>query len=152
MKIAIGSDHAGYLLKVTLLGWLVDNGYDVTDMGTYSEESVNYPHYGALVGRAVASGEYERGVGVCGSGQGICMAVNRVPGVRGGVIRDLKDAEMTRRHNDANVACFGEQFTTPEDAIAALKVFLETGFDGGRHEVRVEQLTMLEESRGQAEV
>ena len=152
MKIAIGSDHAGYLLKVTLLGWLVDNGYDVTDVGTYSEESVNYPHYGALVGRAVASGEYERGVGVCGSGQGICMAVNRVPGVRGGVIRDLKDAEMTRRHNDANVACFGEQFTTPEDAVAALKVFLETGFDGGRHEVRVEQLTMLEESRGQAEV
>ncbi len=152
MKIAIGSDHAGYLLKVALLGWLVDNGHDVTDMGTYSEESVNYPHYGALVGRAVASGEYERGVGVCGSGQGICMAVNRVPGARGGVIRDLKDAEMTRRHNDANVACFGEQFTTPEDAVAALKVFLETGFDGGRHEVRVEQLTMLEESRGQAEV
>lgn len=152
MKIAIGSDHAGYRLKVALLGWLVDNGYDVTDLGTYSEESVNYPHYGALVGRAVESGEYERGVAVCGSGQGICMAVNRVPGARGGVIRDLKDAEMTRRHNNANVACFGEAFTTPDDAIAALKVFLETGFDGGRHEVRVEQLTMLEQTRGQAEI
>ena len=152
MKIAIGSDHAGYLLKVTLLGWLIDQGHDVTDLGTYSEASVNYPHYGALVGRAVASGEYERGVAVCGSGQGICMAVNRVPGARGGVIRDLKDAEMTRRHNNANVACFGEAFTTEADAIAALEVFLSTGFDGGRHEVRVEQLTMLEESRGQADV
>ena len=96
--------------------------------------------------------EYERGVAVCGSGQGICMAVNRVPGARGGVIRDLKDAEMTRRHNNANVACFGEAFTTEGDAVAALQVFLSTGFDGGRHEVRVEQLTMLEESRGQADV
>jgi len=152
MKIAIGSDHAGYLLKVTLLGWLIDQGHDVTDLGTYSEASVNYPHYGALVGRAVASGEYERGVAVCGSGQGICMAVNRVPGARGGVIRDVKDAEMTRRHNNANVACFGEAFSTPEYAIAALEVFLATGFDGGRHEMRVEQLSTLEESRGQAEV
>lgn len=152
MKMVVGSDHAGYLLKVTLMNWLVDQGHDVTDVGTYSEESVNYPHYGALVGRAVASGEYERGVAVCGSGQGICMAANKVPGVRGGVIRDLKDAEMTRRHNDANVACFGEQFTTPDDAIAALKVFLGTGFDGGRHEVRVEQLQMLDSTRGQAEI
>lgn len=152
MKMVVGSDHAGYLLKVTLMNWLVDQGHDVTDVGTYSEESVNYPHYGALVGRAVANGEYERGVAVCGSGQGICMAANKVPGVRGGVIRDLKDAEMTRRHNNANVACFGEQFTTPDDAIAALKVFLGTGFDGGRHEVRVEQLQMLDSTRGQAEI
>ena len=152
MKIAIGSDHAGYRLKVTLLAWLIEVGHDVTDLGTYSEESVNYPHYGALVGRAVASGEYDRGVAVCGSGQGICMAVNKVPGARGGVIRDLADAEMTRRHNNANVACFGGQFTTPERAIPALEVFLSTGFDGGRHEVRVGQLTMLDESRGKAEV
>jgi len=152
MKMVVGSDHAGYLLKVTLMNWLVDNGHDVTDLGTYSEESVNYPHYGALVGRAVASGQYERGVAVCGSGQGICMAVNKIPGARGGILRDLKDAEMTRRHNNANVACFGEQFTEPDVAIAALKVFLDTGFDGGRHEVRVEQLSMLDESRGRAEV
>lgn len=152
MKMVVGSDHAGYLLKVTLMNWLVDQGHDVTDVGTYSEESVNYPHYGALVARAVASGEYERGVAVCGSGQGICMAANKVPGVRGGVIRDLRDAEMTRRHNNANVACFGGQFTTPDDATAALQVFLETGFDGGRHEVRVEQLKMLDSTRGQAEV
>ena len=89
MRIAIGSDHAGYLLKETLKAWLLENGHEVTDVGTYSEDRVDYPHYGALVGRAVASGEVDRGVAVCGSGQGICMAANKVPGVRGGVIRDV---------------------------------------------------------------
>ena len=152
MKIAIGSDHAGFHLKGALADWLLANGHDVTDLGTYSDERVDYPHYGALVGRAVASGEYDRGVAVCGSGQGICMAANKVPGVRGGVIRDLQDAEMTRRHNNANVACFGERFTEPVDAIAALKVFLETDFDGGRHEARVEQLGMLDQTHGAGEV
>ena len=83
MRIAIGSDHAGFLLKQTLEQWLLDNGYEVTDLGTYSEDRVDYPHYGALVGQAVARGEVDRGVAVCGSGQGICMAANKVPGVRG---------------------------------------------------------------------
>ena len=152
MKIAIGSDHAGFVLKRTLAAWLVDNGYEVTDLGTYTDERVDYPRYGALVGRAVASGEVDRGVAVCGSGQGICMAANKVPGVRGGVIRDVADAEMTRRHNNANVACFGERFTEPDVAIAALKVFLETGFEGGRHEARVEQLGDLDQTHGVSEV
>jgi ribose 5-phosphate isomerase B len=124
----------------------------VTDLGTYSEDRVDYPHYGALVGQAVARGEADRGVAVCGSGQGICMAANKVPGVRGGVIRDVQDAEMTRRHNDANVACFGERFTEPDVAVAALKVFLETDFDGGRHEVRVEKLARLDATHGASDV
>ena len=151
MKIAIGSDHAGFHLKGTLIEWLLGHGYDVTDLGTYSDERVDYPHYGALVGRAAVSGEYDFGVAVCGSGQGICMAANKVPGVRGGVIRDAADAEMTRRHNNANVACFGERFTQPDDAVAALQVFLETPFDGGRHEARVEQLAELDATHGASE-
>ena len=105
-----------------------------------------------LVGQAVARGDVERGVAVCGSGQGICMAANKVPGVRGGVIRDAEDAEITRRHNDANVACFGERFTEPDGAIAALQVFLETDFEGGRHEARVEKLARLDETHGASDV
>jgi ribose 5-phosphate isomerase B len=152
MRIAIGSDHAGFQLKQTLGQWLLDSGYEVTDVGTYSEDRVDYPHYGALVGQAVARGEADLGVAVCGSGQGICMAANKVPGVRGGVIRDDADAEMTRRHNDANVACFGERFTEPEAAIEALQVFLSTPFDGGRHEARVEQLGRLDQTHGNPDV
>lgn len=152
MRIAIGSDHAGFQLKQTLGQWLRDNGYEVTDLGTHSEDRVDYPRFGALVGQAVARGDADRGVAVCGSGQGICMAANKVPGVRGGVIRDDADAEMTRRHNDANVACFGERFTEPQAAIAALQVFLTTPFDGGRHEVRVEQLGRLDDTHGNPDV
>ena len=152
MKVAIGSDHAGFHLKGILSAWLTDNGYDVVDVGTYTDERTDYPRYGAKVGRAVVSGKAEFGVAVCGSGEGICMAANKIPGVRGGVIRDNPDAEFTRRHNNANVACFGERFTEPDAAVAALKVFLETGFDGGRHEARVAQLTLLDETHGEAEV
>ena len=147
MKIAIGSDHAGYRLKTTLKDWLVAQGHEVVDLGTDSEERTDYPGYGAAVGLAVAEGSVDRGVAVCGSGQGICMAVNKVSGTRGAVIRDAQDAEMSRRHNDANVACFGERVTEPEDAIAALAVFLETPFDGGRHAARVVQLAELDAAR-----
>ena len=152
MRIAIGSDHAGFVLKEMLRTWLIEQGHDVLDLGAHSDERVDYPHFGALVGRAVAAGEVELGVAVCGSGQGICMAANKIPGVRGGVIRDEQDAEMTRRHNDANVACFGERFTEPDTAIAALRVFLSTPFDGGRHEGRVEMLGRLDASNGAADV
>ena len=147
MRIAIGSDHAGFALKETLRMWLVEQGHEVADLGTHTEERCDYPKFGALVGEAVARGDAEFGVVVCGSGQGICMAANKVPGVRGGVIRDVQDAEMTRRHNDANVACFGERFTEPDVALASLKVFLETPFEGGRHAARVEQLAELDAGR-----
>lgn len=152
MRIVTGSDHAGFALKETLRTWLIEQGHEVVDVGTFSEERVDYPHFGALVGRAVASGEAELGVAVCGSGQGICMAANKIPGVRGGVIRDAQDAEMTRRHNNANVACFGERFTEPDVALDALRVFVDTPFDGGRHEGRVEMLARLDETNGAADV
>lgn len=152
MKIAIGSDHAGFRLKESLKQWLVDNGHDVTDVGTYSEERTDYPKYGALVGRAVASGDVDFGVAVCGSGQGICMAVNKVPGVRGGVVRDIEDGHIIRLHNNANVACFGERFTTPEIAIGGLEAFLSTDFEGGRHVHRIDMLTELDHTHGRAEL
>jgi ribose 5-phosphate isomerase B len=152
MKVAIGSDHAGFQLKGTLVTWLTEKGYEVDDLGTYSDERTDYPRYGAKVGRAVVSGQADMGVAVCGSGEGICMAANKIPGVRGGVIRDSMDAEFTRRHNNANVACFGERFTEPDAAVAALKVFLETGFDGGRHAARVAQLDLLDQTHGEADV
>ncbi len=144
MKIAIGSDHAGFLLKEALKAWLGTQDYLVEDLGTYSTERVDYPHFGAAVANAVASGRANFGVAVCGSGQGICMAVNKVSGARGGVIRDSNDAEMTRRHNNANVACFGESVTSERVAIDALHTFLTTGFDGGRHAARVAQLGDLD--------
>jgi ribose 5-phosphate isomerase B len=147
MIIAVGSDHAGFVLKERLRSWLVDQGHEVLDLGAYSADRVDYPHFGAEVGRAVTSGKAQFGVAVCGSGQGICMAANKVSGVRAGIIRDIQDAEMTRLHNDANVACFGERVTEPEVAVAALKVFLATAFEGGRHEARVEQLTELDEGQ-----
>ena len=144
MTIAIGSDHAGFHLKTILKQWLLDNGHDVLDLGTDSEASVDYPVFGSAVGHAVVDGRAERGIAVCGSGQGICMAANKVHGIRAGIVREDLDAEMIRRHNNANVACFGERFTAPEAAIAAMQVFLSTEFEGGRHERRVNELADLD--------
>jgi len=144
MKIAIGSDHAGFNLKEILRSWLIEQGHEVHDYGAYSDERTDYPRYGQAVGQDVAVGTSDFGVLVCGSGQGICMAANKVAGVRGGVIRDEQDAVMTRAHNDANVACFGERITTPSVAIDSLAMFLKTEFEGGRHETRVEQLGVID--------
>lgn len=147
MKIAVGSDHAGFALKETLRRWLELEGHDVTDCGTYSDERADYPVFGQAVGTLVAAGAVQFGVLVCGSGQGICMAANKVHGVRGGVIRDIADAEMTRMHNDANIACFGERITSPDDALDALRAFLSTPFEGGRHEARVALLADIDAGR-----
>jgi ribose 5-phosphate isomerase B len=148
MRIAIGSDHAGFALKETLGRWLGEQGHDVIDCGTHSAERADYPQFGQAVGLAVTGGDADFGVAVCGSGQGICMAANKIAGVRAGVVRDIEDATMIRRHNDANVACFGERFTTPEIALDALQVFLDTPFDGGRHAGRVEKLAGLDVDHG----
>lgn len=142
--VAIGSDHAGFHLKTALVNYLTEQGYEVIDAGTDSDESVDYPHFAAAVATLVASGEVDRGVLVCGSGQGVCMAANKVSGARAGVVRDAQDAEMIRRHNDANVACFGERVTDAVTAVEALAVFLDTDFEGGRHQSRVEQLASLD--------
>lgn len=143
-SVAVGSDHAGFHLKTALVDHLIQHGYQVVDVGTDSDQRVDYPHFGAAVGRLVGSGEVDRGVLVCGSGQGVCMAANKIAGVRAGVVRDSRDAEMIRRHNDANVACFGERVTDVATAVAALSVFLDTEFEGGRHQPRVDQLGALD--------
>ena len=133
------------MLKSALKEWLESEGYDVNDCGAFSDERVDYPVFGAKVGEVVSAGNADFGVLVCGSGQGICMAANKVAGIRAGVIRDDWDAETTRRHNDANVACFGERVTEAASAIASLRIFLSTEFEGGRHESRVKLLGALDE-------
>ena len=140
MKIALGADHAGFLLKEQLRAYLVARGHDVLDLGTTSTESVDYPDFGLAVGRAVESGQAERGVLCCGTGIGIAIAANRVKGVRAGVPNDLFATRLMREHNDANVIAFGARQTAAPLAEAMLDLFLMTPFAGGRHERRVKKL------------
>jgi len=143
MKVAVGSDHAGFALKELLAAHLLDGGHEVIDVGTDSTESVDYPEYGAAVGRSVTSGEAERGLAVCGSGIGICMAANKIPGVRAATVHDVTSATFTRLHNDANVMCVGERFIGPQVALDALDAFLATEFEGGRHARRTGAIDQL---------
>jgi len=142
MRIAVGSDHAGYALKSEIIAHLAGAGHEVLDLGTESAEvSVDYPRYGRAVGMAVAEGRAERGVCVCGTGLGIGIAANKVPGVRAAVVHDTTTALLARRHNDANVLCLGERTTGRAEAIDAVDAFFATGFDGGRHQRRIDQIT-----------
>jgi ribose 5-phosphate isomerase B len=143
MIIALGSDHAGFELKSIISSWLIQAGHEIIDVGTFSTERVDYPEFGAELGRVVVTGDAELGIGVCGSGQGICMAANTVHGVRGAVIRTNDDAELSRAHNDANVACLGGRVTDPEAAKEAIAIFMKTPFEGRRHAARVQQLDDL---------
>lgn len=140
MKIAVGSDHAGFEMKQRLKAYLAAIGHDVVDLGTGSTDPVDYPDFGYAVGRAVVSGEAERGVVVCGTGLGIAMAADKVSGVRAAVPNDLFAARLMRQHNDANVIAFGARLTALPLAEAMLDVFLETPFAGGRHQGRVDKL------------
>jgi ribose 5-phosphate isomerase B len=146
-RIAIGSDHAGYEAKERVKRELEAHGVEVIDKGAHNLESVDYPDFGAAVGRAVASGEAERGVLVCGSGIGISMAANKVPGVRAALCWNEETARLAREHNDANILCFGARLIEPELAARILRVFIETDFAGGRHALRVEKLSQLDNSK-----
>lgn len=143
-RIAAGSDHAGFQLKQQLVALAREQGHEVVDLGTRGPESVDYPEFGAAVGRAVAAGEAEVGLCVCGTGIGISMAANKIPGIRAAVVHDVTSARLTRAHNDANVVCFGERLIGPEVARDALLAFLATPFEGGRHARRVGQLAALD--------
>jgi ribose 5-phosphate isomerase B len=143
MRIAVASDHAGFALKDELAAWLRDSGHVVIDLGTNSTESVDYPEYGARLSRAVASGEAERGVAVCGSGIGISIAVNRNPQCRCARVDDPLSARLAREHNDANVIAFGGRLIGSDMAKACVTEFLDTSFAGGRHQRRVDQLSQL---------
>lgn len=139
--IAVASDHAGFDLKEILKRDLQEAGHEVLDLGTHSTASVDYPDFGKAMGDAIASGKAERGVLVCGSGIGISMAANRNPKVRAVLAHDVTSARLAREHNDANVIAFGQRLTGVEVAREALKTFLATRFEGGRHAGRVEKLS-----------
>ena len=141
MKIALAADHAGYLLKDELAAWLREQGHEVSDLGTNNGDSVDYPDFGARLARAVALGEAERGIAVCGSGIGISIAINRDPKCRCARVDDPLSAALAREHNDANVLALGARLIGPDMAKACVAAFLGTDFAGGRHQRRVDQLS-----------
>jgi ribose 5-phosphate isomerase B len=141
VTIAVASDHAGFDLKEVLKRDLQEAGYAVLDLGTNSTASVDYPDFGKAMGEAIASGKAEKGVLVCGSGIGISIAANRNPRVRAALAHDAVSARLSREHNDANVVAFGQRLIEAEVAREALKVFLQTPFEGGRHAGRVAKLS-----------
>ena len=145
MKIAIGCDHGGYLLKQDILIWMEEHDIDVEDVGCFSTESVDYPIYGEKVARLVASGECEKGIVICTTGIGISIAANKIKGIRCAHCADCLEAEMTRRHNDANMMAIGAGFTGKNMAERMVEVFLTTEFEGGRHERRVNKMMALEQ-------
>lgn len=148
MKIAIGSDHAGFHLKNRLRDMLRAEGHHVLDLGADSPEASDYPDFAAQVGRAVASGMAERGVLVCGTGAGICIAANKIPGVRAAAVSEPVTARLARSHNDANIVCIGERIVGPELAVEIVRVFLETPFsEGERHVRRINKIAELENHR-----
>ena len=142
-RIAIGSDHAGFNLKMRLASDLADLGHEVLDLGAHSTDRVDYPDYGEAVGRAVAAGDADAGVCVCGSGIGIAMAANKVAGVRAATVHDATSARLAREHNDANVVCFGERLIDEDLASEALRAWLDADFEGGRHADGVAKLDAI---------
>lgn len=141
MKIAIGSDHAGFRYKEAIKQFLTDLGHEVVDKGTYAETpSVDYPLFIRPVAEAVAAGEVERGVVLGGSGNGEAMAANRVRGVRAGLCWNEDSARLCRQHNDANVISLGERMMSEETALNLVKIWLDTPFEGGRHQLRIQEL------------
>lgn len=147
MKLAVGMDHAAFPLKEELLGVLRALGHTVVDLGTCDAGSCDYPDFAAAVARAVASGECDRGVLLCGTGIGMSIAANKIPGIRAALIGDEKSAELSRQHNDANVFCAGARLHPTLRIAELLKIWLSTPFEGGRHQRRVDKITALEKGR-----
>jgi len=148
ISVALGADHAGWELKEAIKAWLIDQGHQVLDFGTHSPEPVDYPDYAVQVAEAVAVGKVERGVLVCGTGIGMAITANKVAGVRAAPCSDLYTARMSREHNDANVLTLGGRLMGREMALEILKVWLETGFAGGRHSGRVDKISAIERRHG----
>lgn len=144
MKIAVGCDHAGINLKPALLDYLEKHGYEFKDFGTYSNESCNYAEYGAAVAEAVAAGEFDRGILICGTGIGMSIVANKVKGIRCAHCHDSFSARATRMHNDANVIAFGERCIGAGVMIDIVEAFLTTEFEGGRHIARLEKIKEIE--------
>ena len=144
MKISIGSDHGGYALKQELIAYLQEKGHEVKDFGCHDTSSCDYPDFGEAAARAVASGECERGIVICTTGIGISIAANKVKGIRCAHVCDPLTAEMTRRHNDANMLALGAGIIGTNLAERCVDVFLDTAFEGGRHARRVAELDAIQ--------
>ena len=142
--IAVACDHAGYRLKQWIMKNLDEQNISYKDFGTYSEESCEYPVYAEAVSKAVAAGEYDKGILVCGTGIGMCIAANKIRGIRAAVCSDCFSAELTRRHNDANILTLGERVVGTGLAMKIVDTFLSTPFEGGKHAARVEMIRELE--------
>lgn len=144
MRIALGADHAGVALKEEIKALLDERGEEYTDFGTSTRDPVDYPDYAIKVAHEVASGAFDRGVLFCGSGIGMAIAANKVPGIRAAPVVDEVSTRLSREHNDANVLSLGERLTPPDEARRFVEVFLDTPFAGGRHERRLAIITQLE--------
>ena len=143
MIIAIAADHGGFALKEAVGQHLKEKGYEVLDLGTHSEESVDYPIYGHACAEVVSKGQAARGIVVCGTGIGICIAANKVAGIRCAVATNVFMAEMSRKHNDANILALGGRVLETEEALAIVDAFLDNEFEGGRHQRRIDLLENL---------
>ncbi len=144
MKIAMGADHAGFELKDKLARWLAAQGFEISDQGTHSAESVDYPDFARPVGELVAGHQADRGILVCGSGIGMAMAANKVPGVRAANVTTVNEAQLSREHNDANVLALGARLLDQATAQDIVKTWLETSFAGGRHQRRIDKIAAIE--------
>lgn len=144
MKIAIGNDHAAVEMKNEIKAYLESKGHEVVNYGTDTSASCNYPEYGKAVGVAVASGEADCGVLICGTGIGISLAANKVKGIRAAVCSEPVSARLTKLHNDANIICFGARIVGMETAKAIVDAYLDTEFEGGRHQTRVDMIMAIE--------
>jgi ribose 5-phosphate isomerase B len=149
MKIALAADHAGFEEKEHLKSTLKDLGIDFEDLGTNSTESVDYPDYAKKVGEAVASGWVDAGLLVCGSGTGMAIAANKVPGVRAAVAWNEEIARLAREHNDTNVLSLAARYTTPEENDKIVRAWFGAKFDGGRHQRRVDKISEIEKEEGE---
>ena len=147
MKIAMGADHGGFSLKETIKQHLEEQGHEVLDLGTYDTASCHYPVYAEKVARAVAAGQAERGILVCGTGIGMSIAANKIPGIRAAAVSDCFTAQATREHTDANILCLGERTVGPGLAMRIVDTYLAAQFQGGRHQTRLDMIAALEKAR-----
>ncbi len=143
IKIALGSDHAGYLIKESIKKHITDKDLEFKDYGTFKMESCDYPEYAYKVGQAVATGDMDLGILVCGTGIGMCITVNKIKGVRGALAHNVETAELSRLHNDANVLCLSGRSLGEEEVQEIVQTWLKTSFEGGRHQNRLNLITQL---------
>lgn len=141
-KIAIASDHAGFYLKEKLVKFLIREKFDITDLGSFTSDQVDYPDYGHILANAVSSGEYNLGISICGTGNGINMTANKHRGIRSALCWNEEITKLARAHNDANICAIPGRFVSESEAYLIVRTFLNTDFDGGRHKRRIDKISL----------